>query len=42
VPKILKSKKAIDTVIDQLQEAKQNLDGFHEIDITLEISDSHE
>jgi hypothetical protein len=42
VPKILKSKEAIDTVIDQLQEAKQNLEGFHEIDITFELSDSNE
>ena len=42
VPKILKSKESIDTVIDQLQEAKQNLEGFHEIDITFELSDSNE
>ena len=42
VPKILKSKKSIDTVIDQLQEVKQKLEGFHEIDITFELSDSNE
>ena len=42
VPKTLKSKKSIDTVIDQLQEVKQNLEGFHEIDITFEIADSNE
>jgi predicted transcriptional regulator len=42
VPKILKSKKAIDSVIEQLQVVKQKLEGFHEIDITFEISDSNE
>ena len=42
VPKTLKSKDAIDTVIDQLQEVKQKLEGFHEIDITFELSDSNE
>jgi len=42
VPKILKSKESIDTVIDQLQKVKQKLEGFHEIDITFELSDSNE
>ena len=42
VPKTLKSKDAIDSVIDQLQEVKQKLEGFHEIDITFELSDSNE
>ncbi|WP_299200512.1 BREX system P-loop protein BrxC [uncultured Amphritea sp.] len=42
VPKSLKSKDAIDSVIDQLQEVKQKLEGFHEIDIIFEFSDSNE
>jgi len=42
VPKTLKSKDAIDSVIDQLQKVKQELEGFHEIDITFELSDSNE
>ena len=40
--KILKSKDAIDSVIDQLQAVKQKLEGFHEINITFELSDSNE
>jgi len=42
VPKTLKSKGAIDTVIEQLQDAKQKLEGFHEIDISFELSDNNE
>jgi hypothetical protein len=42
VPKILKSKDAIDSVIEKLQKVRQELDGFHEIDITFELSDSNE
>jgi len=39
VPKSLTSKEAIDIVIGQLQKVKQELEGFHEMDITLEFSD---
>ena len=42
LPKTLKSKDAIDSVINQLQEIKKKLEVFHEIDTTFELSDSNE
>lgn len=42
VPKSLKAAQGIDALINQLQQLKQELDDYDELDITFELSDSSE